>query len=97
MIPTASMVDLFRSGYAEKRAAVLAQDLDRYPEHRDIRFQADFVARLRVAVRMNIARAFACQVKGRPARAARAAYYGGGYFAEYRKHLRQLKAIGGIK
>lgn len=93
---SARFAAVFHAGYAGKMMATGGQNLAKYREHRDLRFQTDFVRRLRVAVRLNVARAFACHAKGRLARAERAAWLAGGYYADYRKHLRQLRAIGGV-
>lgn len=86
---------LFRQSYAEKKAVYETKDLGKYPEHRHKPTQADIVQRFRVAVRLQIARVYACHARDRLDRAVKAAWLAGGYFAEYRAQLRQLKRIGG--
>lgn len=86
---------LFWGAYREKRAIYEKKDLSRYAEHRHRPTQADIVQRFRVAVRLQIARIVANHARDRLDKAVKAAWLAGGYFAEYRAHLRQLKRIGG--
>ena len=85
--------ELFHAGFVSKMLAIGSQDLNKYPEHRNARFQADLVSRLRTAVRLNIGRAYGCGARGRQRRADRAAHLAGAYFAEYRKHYRHLRQM----
>lgn len=90
---SARFAEIFHAGYLGKMLAISGQDLTKYPEHRNTRFQADLVSRFRTAIRMNIARAYASDARGRKVRAERAAYLAGGYWAEYRKHFRHLLTL----
>lgn len=86
---------LFKDGYSEKRAIYAEKDLSTYPEHWHKPTQADIVQRFRVAVRLQIARIVANHARDRLDKAVKAAWLAGGYYAEYRAQLRQLKRIGG--
>lgn len=90
-LPT-SVCEAFREGYVTFRDAV-----PRMPplgaEHNTVAFQSDFVQRMRVAVRLWVARIGRELWREREGRACIAAHQAGCYFAEYRRqfaHLRQL-------
>jgi hypothetical protein len=89
--------EAFRKGYVTFRDAVPSMPA-LAGEHNLVAFQADFVNRMRVAVRLWLARTGRALWQEREDRAIAAALQAGRYFAEYRRqwaHLRQLTPHGG--
>lgn len=87
-----AVCEAFREGYILFRDSV--PDMPALGgEHNTVAFQGDFVVRMRVAVRLWLARIGRELWRDREDRACLAARQAGRYFAEYRRqwaHLRQL-------
>jgi hypothetical protein len=84
--------EAFRKGYVTFRDAAPGMPA-LAAEHNVVAFQADFVNRMRVAVRLWLARTGRALWQEREDRACATALQAGRYFAEYRRqwaHLRQL-------
>jgi hypothetical protein len=88
----ASVCAALREGYVTFRDAV-----PRMPplgaEHNTVAFQADFVTRMRVAVRLWLARVGRELWREREDRACIAARQAGCYFAEYRRQFAHLRTL----
>lgn len=83
-----SNAEMMRQAQAVRRKPLLA-----YPEHRDVKKQLDFVTKLRVGIRLSIARCYREESRGRPDRALMAAARAGRHWAEYREHWALLRSL----
>lgn len=77
--------------------AVRLTPLSQYGEHMSPPKQLDFVTKLRVGIRLCVARAQREDLRGNPERAAEFAAQAGRYWAEYREHWRHLLGLPGYR
>lgn len=97
------MAEVLRAAFDESAAlmrqaqAVRRVPLSQYREHMSVVKQTDFVTKLRVGIRLCIARAQRENLRGRPERAVRFAAQAGRYWAEYRQHWRHLLSLNGYR
>lgn len=77
--------------------AVRRAPLSQYREHMRPPSQLDFVTKLRVGIRLCIARAQRENLRGRPERAVKYAAQAGRYWAEYREHWKHLLSLPGYR
>jgi hypothetical protein len=85
--------DAFEEGYYNFKHAVPHMP-PLAGEHNLVAFQSDFVARMRVAVRLFLARIGLELWRGREARACIVAIQAGRYLAEYRRQWAHLLRLG---
>lgn len=85
------------AGLMRLAQAVRRAPLSQYREHMRPPSQLDFVTKLRVGIRLCIARAQREDLRGRPERAAKFAAQAGRYWAEYREHWRHLLSLPGYR
>ncbi len=83
---------LMREAQAVKRAP-----LHVYSDHKAPVKQLDFVTKLRVGIRLAIARCQREKLRGNEERAARFAFQAGCYWGEYRLHWRHLLSLPGYR
>ena len=81
---------LMREAQAVKRAPLML-----YREHKNVTKQIDFVTKLRVGIRLAIARSQRERLRGHDDRAERFAFQAGRYWGEYRLHWRHLLSLPG--
>lgn len=81
------------AGLMRQASALRKRPISAYREHKDPVRQLDFVTRLRVGIRLSIARCYREESRGRPDRALKFAAQAGRYWGEYREHWALLRSL----